>query len=88
MSDKMKQKVDSLDIEWALKDDINNKTEVRIAACNCGISRFILSCHFVKFLDQGTTDWNTQPEMVLRQYSVLYRILIGWVFWTGCRITL
>jgi hypothetical protein len=29
-SDKTRQKGDSLDIEWALKDVINNKTEVRI----------------------------------------------------------
>jgi hypothetical protein len=86
-SNKIKQKVVSLVIEWALKDVVNNKTEVRIAAYKFGISRFILSCHFVKFPDQGTTDWNTQPKMVLRQYSMLYKILIGWVFWTGCRIT-
>jgi len=87
-SHKMKQKVDSLVIEWTLKDVVSNETEVMIAACKFGISRFILGCHFAKFPDLGTTDWNTQPEMVLRQYSLLYRILIGWVFWTGCRITL
>jgi hypothetical protein len=55
----MKQKVDSLVTEWALKD-VNNVAEVMIAACEFGIPKFILSCHFVKFPDKKTTDLGTQ----------------------------